>query len=61
MSLVGQGLQNIVNLNSNKNVADQSGFGNKETYRQANFIGDNADRELIQQLDEKQISIHAAY
>jgi hypothetical protein len=46
---------------TNQIVADASGFGNKETYRQAKYIADHADDELIRQLDEKTISIHAAY
>jgi hypothetical protein len=31
---------------SNEIVADQTGFGNKETYRQAKYIADNAVQEL---------------
>jgi ParB family chromosome partitioning protein len=61
MSKGGKGLQNIVNLDSNEITAKESGFGNKETYRQAKFILENADPEIIKQLDEKQISIHSAY
>lgn len=61
MSKGGQGLQNFANLNANEIVAKESGFGNKETYRQAKFIAENADPEIVKQLDEKQISIHSAY
>ncbi|MGM1019986.1 MAG: hypothetical protein ACQEXV_05465 [Bacillota bacterium] len=32
---------------SNHIVADQTGFGKKETYRQAKYIADNADPETI--------------
>lgn len=32
---------------SNDVVADQTGFGNKETYIQAKYIADNADPETI--------------
>lgn len=32
-------------------VANESGFGNKETYRQAKYISENASEELIKQLD----------
>lgn len=42
-------------------VAEQIGFGSGEQYRKAKFILDNADEELINQLDEKKISIHRAY
>jgi ParB family chromosome partitioning protein len=49
------------NVDSNEIVAKESGFGSKDTYRKAKFILDNADDDLIKQLDEKQISIHSAY
>jgi ParB family chromosome partitioning protein len=42
-------------------VAKESGFGGKDTYRKAKFILENADDDLIKLLDEKQISVHAAY
>ncbi|NMM64362.1 hypothetical protein HBE96_17215 [Clostridium sp. P21] len=41
-------------VDSNKKVAEESGFGNKETYRQAKYIYENGSEELIKQLDEKQ-------
>lgn len=46
---------------SAEKVAEKTGFGNKETYRQAKFVFENADSELIKLLDEEQISTHAAY
>ncbi|WP_132250711.1 hypothetical protein [Natranaerovirga pectinivora] len=42
MSKGGQGLQNFANLNTNHQVANDVGFGNKETYRQAEYIYNNA-------------------
>jgi len=42
-------------------VADRAGFGNRETYRKAKYIIENADEELINELDEEEISIHSAY
>ena len=42
-------------------VSEQSGLGSRDTFRKAKFIADNAEPELIRQLDEKTISIHAAY
>ncbi|AOY76892.1 hypothetical protein [Clostridium formicaceticum] len=32
-------------------VANEVGFGNRETYRQAKFIAENADEEMIKQLE----------
>lgn len=54
---------NIVqnSVRSSEIVAEKSGFGSRDTYSKAKFIGDNADPELIKQLDEKQISVHAAF
>ncbi|OMF75039.1 hypothetical protein BK143_01255 [Paenibacillus peoriae] len=45
---MGQGVQNFAQHETGKSskiVADQTGFGNKETYRQAKYIADNADSE----------------
>jgi len=33
-------------------VARKSGFGNRNTYRQAKFIAENADQETINKLDK---------
>lgn len=57
----GQGLPTLGSLNTNETVADKSGFGGKETFRKAKFIAENADEELIKDLDEKAISINKAY
>lgn len=46
---------------TDESVAEASGFGGKDTYRKAKFVAENADEETIKQLDEKQISVHAAY
>lgn len=46
---------------SSEIVANKSGFGNKETYRQAKYISDNADDEMIKSLDEGKLSINKAY
>jgi ParB family chromosome partitioning protein len=51
----------LSNVDSNKKVAEDVGFGNKETYRQAKFVSENADEELIKALDEGQLSVNAAY
>ncbi|HET7616716.1 MAG TPA: hypothetical protein VFK27_07100, partial [Bacillales bacterium] len=46
---------------TNENVAKQSGFGNRETYRQAKYIDKHADEETIAQLDDGQLSVNRAY
>jgi ParB family chromosome partitioning protein len=46
---------------TDNNVAEDVGFGNKETYRQAKFVSENADEEMIKSLDDGQLSINAAY
>ena len=48
-------------INTNKQVAEEVGFGNKETYRQAKYISENADEETIKKLDDGQLSINKAY
>ncbi|ERI90962.1 hypothetical protein HMPREF1982_03524 [Clostridiales bacterium oral taxon 876 str. F0540] len=48
-------------IDSNKQVAEDVGLGNKETYRQAKYIYDNGSKELIKQLDDGQLSINKAY
>ena len=42
-------------------VADQVGFGSKETYRKAKFIADHAEPEAIERLDHGESSIHKEY
>jgi len=61
MSNGGKGDKILETLNSNQKVAEEVGFGNKETYRQAKYISENADEEMIQQLDEKKLSINKAF
>lgn len=46
---------------TNQKVAQEVGFGNKETYRQAKYISENADEEIIKKLDDGQLSINKAY
>ena len=60
MSKGGEGLPVLVNLDSNKQVADDLEIG-KETYRQAKYISDNASDDIIKQLDDGQLSINKAY
>ncbi|MCD3319535.1 ParB N-terminal domain-containing protein [Clostridium botulinum D/C] len=48
-------------VDSSKQVAKDIGFGNKETYRQAKYIYENGNENLIKQLDEGQLSINKAY
>ena len=61
MSDGGKGNKILETLNSNKQVAEEVGFGNKETYRQAKYISENADEETIKKLDDGQLSINKAY
>lgn len=42
-------------------VAEQSGFGSHDTYNKAKYISENADEELIKQLDDGKLSINKAY
>lgn len=42
-------------------VADKSGFGSHGTLDKAKFIANNADADLIKQLNEKQITVNKAY
>ena len=46
---------------TSQKVAEEVGFGNKETYRQAKYISENANEEIIKKLDEGQLSINKAY
>lgn len=48
-------------IDTNKKVAEDIGLGSKETYRQVKYIYNNAPEELIQQLDNEQLSINKAY
>ena len=60
MSKGGEGLPILVNLDTNKQIAGDLELG-KETYRQAQYIYNNADEETIKQLDDGQLSINKAY
>ncbi|WP_242950751.1 ParB/RepB/Spo0J family partition protein [Clostridium botulinum] len=53
--------QNLSKVDSNKQVAKDTGFGSKETYRQAQYIYENGNEDLIQQLDDEKLSINKAY
>ena len=44
-----------------KESAKEIGIGSRRQYYKEKFIAENADEELIKQLDEEQISIHGAY
>lgn len=48
-------------IDTNKQIANDVGFNNKESYRQAQYIWSNADEEMIKQLDEGKLSINKAY
>ncbi|HET7616270.1 MAG TPA: hypothetical protein VFK27_04850 [Bacillales bacterium] len=43
MSGGGKGRQNSDTLRTDDSVAKQTGFGNRENYRKAKFIDENAD------------------
>lgn len=52
---------NVSKVRTDEEVAEKTGLGSREKLRKAKFITENADEELIKQLDEEQISIHGAY
>ena len=54
-------VQNFAEGRTRDIVAERVGFGSGEQYRKAKYIAEHADEELIRQLDEKTICIHAAY
>ncbi|HID0816091.1 hypothetical protein [Clostridium botulinum] len=39
-------------------VARESGFGSGENYRKAQYIYENGNKDLIQQLDDEELSIN---
>lgn len=41
-------------------AAKQSGFGSRDTYSKAKFVGDNADEDMITKLDDGQLSVNRA-
>lgn len=63
-------LSNLQNSDSQKSdslgrtddtVAQEVGLGSRDTYRKAEYIYQNADEEMIKQLDEGNLSINKAY
>lgn len=61
---MGQGVENFPQPHTGKSrdiVAEQTGFGSGKQFQKAKYIADNADPETIEQLDNEEISIHAAY
>ena len=52
---------NPTNVRVDTRVAQEVGFGSKDTYRQAKYISENADEETIKKLDDGQLSINKAY
>lgn len=51
----------LSNVDSNKQTALDSGFGNKETYRQAKYISEHATEDMIKELDAGKLSINKAF
>lgn len=52
MSKVGQGVQNSSQAKIREVVADKSDFGNHDTLNKAKYISQNADEEMIMELDD---------
>lgn len=48
-------------IDTNKQVAEDIGLGSKETYRQAQYIYNNAPEDMIKDLDDEKLSINKAY
>lgn len=48
-------------MRTDDQVAREVGIGGRETYRKAEYIYQNADDDIIQQLNEEKISIHKAW
>lgn len=42
-------------------VAAHAGFGSGESYRKARYVAENGGAEIIEQLDQGEISLHRAY
>ena len=61
MSKGGKGDKILETLDTNKTIAKEVGFGNKETYRQAKFIYDKADEDTLDKLDKGKASINGVY
>lgn len=53
---------NFDRIRTGEIVAKESGFGSRETYRQAKFVAENdVDGQIMKEVDEGTMSIHAAY
>lgn len=61
MSKGGQGCQISDTLRVDDKVAQEVGFGSRDTLRKAEYIAKNADEDLIKSLDEGKLSINKAY
>lgn len=61
MSLGGQGRENFPTLRARDVVAKDSGFGSGKQYEKAKYVAENATADVIQKLDENEISVHKAY
>ena len=61
MSEGGQGRQISDTLRTDSLVAKEVGLGSRDTYRKAQYIYENADEEMIKQLDDGKLSINGAY
>ncbi|PEQ52996.1 ParB N-terminal domain-containing protein, partial [Bacillus cereus] len=64
MSEGGKGKENFPALKNEQTrdiVAEKIGIGSGKQYEKAKFITENADPEIINQLDNEEISIHKAY
>lgn len=61
MSDGGQGRQISDNLRTDDTVSKEIGLGSRDTYRKAQYIYENADEEMIKQLDDGKLSINGAY
>lgn len=48
-------------LRVDEKVAQEVGFGSRDTLRKAEYIVQNADEDLIKSLDEGKLSINKAY
>ena len=61
MSKGGKGDKILETFDRNKTIAQEVGFGNKETYRQAKFIYENADDDTLDDLDKGKATINGVY
>ena len=53
--------QEIGNPRASDFAAKKAGFGNRETFRQAAHVVNNAEPELVEAMDEGKVSILAAH